>query len=75
LNNLLAHTVGNAKSDEDYETIEFKEIESIRDVSFLDENWILVVFSNEGLSTGKGGVFLLPLNFDITGRELKRIVD
>jgi hypothetical protein len=75
LDDLLPHTLGNEKADKEYETIEFAENESIRDVSFLDENWVLVIFSNEGLSSGKGGAFLLPLNFDITGRELKRLVD
>jgi hypothetical protein len=71
----VPHTYGNAKADKEYETIEFEESESIRDVSFLDDNWLLVIFSDEGLSPGKGGAFLLPLNFDITGRELKRLVD
>jgi hypothetical protein len=75
LDDLVPHTYGNAKADKEYETIEFEESESIRDVSFLDDNWLLVIFSDEGLSPGKGGAFLLPLNFDITGRELKRLVD
>ncbi|MFQ3215236.1 MAG: hypothetical protein ACI9XJ_001801 [Marivirga sp.] len=75
LEELVPFTSGNTKAKEKYQPIEFEETESIRDVSFLDENWILVVYSTEGLSTGKGGVFLLPLDFDITGRELKKIVN
>jgi len=71
----LSTVISSNQVDKDYQPIEFNEVESIRDVAFLGRNWILVVSSTEGLSTtGKGGASLLPLNFDVTGRELKKLV-
>lgn len=75
LEQLAAYTLGKSNEDREYQPIEFDEGESIRDVTFLDENWILVVYSTEGLSSGRGGASLLPLDFDITGRELQKIVE
>ena len=75
LNDLANHTTGKADADREYQPIEFDQGESIRDVAFLDDNWILVVYSTEGLSSGKGGATLLPLDFDITGKELQKIVE
>jgi WD40 repeat protein len=62
------------KSGDSYQPIEFDEAESIRDISFVDDDWILIVSSTEGLSDGKGGVSLLTLDFDVTGRELRKLV-
>lgn len=76
LEELATHISGKNTSGRDYQPIEFNEVESIRDVTFLGDNWILVVFSTEGLSTtGKGGASLLPLDFDVTGKELKNLVE
>jgi len=71
----LATLIAVNYTDIDYQPIEFKEVEAIRDIAFVGRNWILVVSSTEGLSTtGKGGASLLPLDFDVTGRELKKLV-
>lgn len=62
--------------EEKYAPIQFVETESIRDVDFVNNDWILVVSSSEGLSNNQSGdVSLLPLDFDVTGRELKKLVE
>jgi WD40 repeat protein len=62
------------KNGDSYQPIEFDEVESIRDISFVNDDWIIIVSSTEGLSDGKGGVSLLTLDFDVTGRELRKLV-
>ncbi len=74
LDQLVNYIDGGSNERDQYQPIEFDEGESIRDVAFLDENWILVVYSTEGLTSGKGGASLLPLDFDITGKELQKLV-
>ena len=60
--------------EEKYAPIQFVETESIRDVDFVNNDWILVVSSSEGLSNNQSGdVSLLPLDFDVTGQRTKEI--
>ena len=62
--------------EEKYQPIQFVETESIRDIDFVNNDWILVVSSSEGLSNNQSGdVSLLPLDFDVTGQELKKLVE
>lgn len=59
-----------------YQPIQFVEEESIRDIAFVNDDWIVVVSSSEGLiSNQSGGVSLLPLDFDVTGQELMKLLD
>ncbi|MBT7688578.1 MAG: hypothetical protein HN618_08980, partial [Flavobacteriales bacterium] len=59
-----------------YQPIQFVETESIRDIAFVNNDWIVVVSSSEGLiSNQSGGVSLLPLDFDVTGQELTKLLD
>ena len=59
-----------------YQPTHFVENESIRDISFVNNDWILVVSSSEGLiSNQSGGVSLLPLDFDVTGGVLKTLLE
>lgn len=59
-----------------YQPTHFIENESIRDISFVNNDWILVVSSSEGLiSNQSGGVSLLPLDFDVTGGVLKSLLE
>jgi WD40 repeat protein len=62
--------------EEKYQPIQFIESESIRDISFVNNDWILVVSSSEGLTTNQSGeVSLLPLDFDVTGQELNKLLN
>ncbi len=59
-----------------YQPIQFVETESIRDIAFVNNDWIVVVSRSEGLiSNQSGGVSLLPLDFDVTGQELTKLLD
>ena len=69
---LKNYTTGNKNHPASYQPIEFSEDESIRDASFVGDKWILVTYSTEGLTSGKGGTSLLPLDFDLTGVELQK---
>ena len=73
--NELNQRINQGGSISKYQPIQFTENESVRDVVFLNEDWIMVVSSSEGISSAQtGGVSLLPLNFDITGKELEKLI-
>lgn len=73
--NELNQRINQGGSISKYQPIQFAENESVRDVVFLNEDWIMVVSSSEGISSAQtGGVSLLPLNFDITGKELEKLI-
>ena len=72
LDELKAKLQGDLQIEEKYQPIQFIESESIRDIGFVNNDWILVASSSEGLTTNQSGeVSLLPLDFDVTGLELK----
>ncbi len=76
LEELTTYTSEEINRGLDYLPIKFELDESIRDVSFLGENWILVIYSTEILSPGgEGGVSLLPLDFDIAGDKLRELIE
>ena len=76
LDELKAKLQGNLQIEEKYQPIQFIESESIRDIGFVNNDWILVASSSEGLITNQSGeVSLLPLDFDVTGLELKKLLE
>jgi hypothetical protein len=57
-----------------FKPIRFEETESIRDIAFVGNKWILSVSSNEGFGSSRGGkVSLFTLDFDLTGKELGKL--
>ena len=60
-----------------YQPSKFKEIEAIREISFVGDNYIIVVTSSEGFTgnINSGRVSLLPLDFDIMYDKLSNLVD
>ena len=76
LDELKAKLQGDLQIEEKYQPIQFIESESIRDIGFVNNDWILVASSSEGLTTNQSGeVSLLPLDFDVTGLELKKLLE
>jgi WD40 repeat protein len=70
--------VGKGSNGENlYQPAKFREIEAIRDISFVGDKYIIVVTSSEGFTgnINSGRVSLLPLDFDIMYDKLSNLVD
>jgi len=67
-------SVKDKKNVKPFKPIKFTESESVRDVSFVGNKWILVISSNEGFGSSRGGkVSLFTLDFNLTGQELGKL--